>query len=97
MKLTQSTMMESGLGGQFWFSAALNAKDAYNVTYKDQTCMTLSQWEMMYGSKKDISGFRAFRCLSYVHINNDRRGNGMHLPLAVKAIYLGFASDNNMS
>ncbi len=88
-------MVESGLGGQFWFSAALAAKDARNVTYKERIRKT--PWEIMYGSKKNVSDYRAFGCLSYVYMNKDRRGNGKHLSLASKAIHLGFASDHNMS
>jgi hypothetical protein len=60
MKQARSTMVESGLGGklvpiggQFWFSAVLAAKDARNVTYKERICKT--PWEMMYGSKKNVS------------------------------------------
>jgi hypothetical protein len=55
-------MVEFRLGGQFWFSAAFAAKDALNVTYKESIRKTL--WEMMYESKKNVSGYRAFGCLS---------------------------------
>ena len=95
MKLALSTMVESGLGGQFWFSAALAANDARNVTYKEHIRMT--PWEIMYGSKKNVSDYLAFGCLSYVYMNKDRRGNGKHLSQALNAIHLGFASDHNMS
>jgi hypothetical protein len=61
MKLARSTMVESGPKGQFWFSTAMAAKDARNVTYKERIRMT--PWEMMHGSKKDISYFRAFGCM----------------------------------
>jgi hypothetical protein len=88
MKLAQTTMVESGLGGQFWFSAALAAKDACNVTYKERICKT--PWEMMYGSKKNVSDYRAFGCLSYMYMTKDRRENGKHLSRASKAIHLGF-------
>jgi hypothetical protein len=36
-----SVLVESGLGGQFWLSAATVAKDARNVTYKEHIKMTL--------------------------------------------------------
>jgi hypothetical protein len=35
MTLAISVMVESGLGGQFWFSAAMIANDARNVKYKE--------------------------------------------------------------
>jgi hypothetical protein len=47
----RSTMVESKLGGQFWLSAAVAAKDACNVTYKQ--CIRKTPWEMMYGTKKE--------------------------------------------
>jgi hypothetical protein len=36
MTLARLVIAESGLGGQFWFSAAMAAKDARNVTYKER-------------------------------------------------------------
>ncbi len=48
MKFARSTMVESGLGGQFWFSAAMAAKDVRIVTYKER--MRMTPWEMMHGS-----------------------------------------------
>ena len=36
MSLARTTMSESGLGGQFWFSAAIAGKDARNVMYKQR-------------------------------------------------------------
>ena len=40
---------------------------------------------------------QGFGCLSYVLRNKDRQGDGKHLPRAVKARNIGFASDRNMS
>ena len=95
MTLARSVMVESGLGGQFWFSAAMAAKDARNVTYKERIRMT--PYLSMYGKKKDISKFRAFGCQAYMYLNEERRGKGKHIPRAVEAINLGFASDHNIS
>ena len=53
MTLARSVMVESGLGGQFWFSAAMAAKDARNVTYKERIRMT--PYLYMYGRKKYLS------------------------------------------
>jgi hypothetical protein len=72
MKLARSTMVEAGLGGQFWFSAAMAAKVARKFTYKERIGMTL--WETMNRGKKDISYFRAFGCMAWVYMNKDRRG-----------------------
>ncbi len=88
-------MVESGLGGQFWFSAAMAAKDARNVTYKERIQKTPHM--LMYGAKKDISRFRAFGCQAYMYLSSDRRANGKHIHRAVEAINLGFATDHNMS
>jgi hypothetical protein len=88
-------MVESGLGGQFWFSAAMAAKDARNVTYKERIQMTPHM--RMYRAKKDISRFRAFGCQVYMYLNSERRANGKHISRPVEAINLGFATDHNMS
>jgi hypothetical protein len=50
MTLAQSVMVKSG---QFWFSAAMAAKDARNVTYKERIKMT--PYMRLYGKKKDIA------------------------------------------
>ena len=57
MTLARSTMVESGLGGQFWFSAMMAAKDARNATYKERIQTT--PWMLMHGKKRDVSKFRA--------------------------------------
>ncbi len=84
-------MVESGLGGQFWFSAAMAAKDTLNVTYKERIRMTLYLY--MYGRKKDTSKFRAFCCQAYMYLNEELRGKGKHIPRAVEAINICFATD----
>ncbi len=76
MTLARSVMVESGLGGQFWFSAALAAKDARNVTYD----IKITPYMLLYGKKKDIAKFRAFRCSAYVYLNEEQRGKGKHVP-----------------
>ena len=48
-------MMESGLGGRFWFKAAMAGVDASNVTFKARIGTTL--YHLIYGPKKDVSGF----------------------------------------
>ena len=58
MTLARSTMVESGLGGQFWFSAMMAAKDARNATYKERIQTT--PWMLMHGKKRDVSKFTAF-------------------------------------
>ncbi len=78
MALARSVMVESGLGGQFWISAAIAAKDARNVTYKELIQMTPHL--RMYGAKKDISRFRAVGCQAYMYLNSERRANGKHIP-----------------
>jgi hypothetical protein len=95
MALARSVMVESGLGGQFWFSAAMAAKDARNVTYKERIQMTPHM--RMYGAKKEISRFRAFGYRAYIYLISERKANGKHIPRAFEAINLGFATDHNMS
>ncbi len=46
---------------------------------------------------KDVSKFRSFGCLAYVYPNDDRRGKGKHIALAVEAVNLGFTTDLNTS
>ncbi len=68
---TSEIFMSPDLGGQFLFSAAMVAKDARNVTYKERIKMT--PYMRLYG-KKDIAKFRAFGCSVYVYLNEERRG-----------------------
>ena len=84
MKLGRSVMVESGLGGQFWFSAMMAAKDARNATFKERIATT--PWMMMHGRKRDVSKFRAFGCRAYIYLDEDRRRKGKHVPRAVEAI-----------
>ncbi len=86
MKLGQSVMVESGLGGQFWFSAMMAAKDARNATFKERISTT--QWMLMHGRKRDVSKFRAFGCRAYIYLHEDLLGKGKHIPRAVEAINL---------
>jgi hypothetical protein len=95
MTLAWSVMVESGLGGQYWFSAAMAAKDAHNVWYKEHIRMI--PYLYMYERKKDTSKFRAFGCQGSMYLNEERRGKGKHTPRAVEAINLGFATDHNIS
>ncbi len=71
MTLARAVMVESELGGQFWFSAAMAAKDARKVTYKERIQMTPHM--LMYGAKKDISRFRAFGCQAYMYLPKGKR------------------------
>ena len=73
----------------------MTAKDVRKVTYKERIKMT--PYMRMYGKKKDISKFRAFGCQAYMYLNEERRGKGKHIPRAVEAINLGFATDHNIS
>jgi hypothetical protein len=41
--------------------------------------------------------FRAFGCQAYMYLNEERRGKGKHIPRAVEAINLGFATDHSIS
>ncbi len=88
-------MAESGLWGQFWFSAAVTAKDARYVSFKEN--INTTQWAMMHGSKKDV--FKG-HCLRMQSLGRSEQGpkreRKAHLA-ALEAIYLGFASDHNMS
>ena len=88
-------MAESGMGGQFWFSATMNGVNCRNATYKKRLGTT--QHEKVYGTKKDVSKFRPFGCRVYIHLNKERREKGRHAPKGVEAINLGFATDCNTS
>ena len=91
----RATMVESGLGGRFWFSAAMAAKDARNATYKARIKTT--PWHRMHEELRNVSKFRAFGCRAYMYLNEERRPPGKHVPRAVEAINLGFATDLNTS
>jgi hypothetical protein len=67
MMLSRTIMVESGLGGRFWFKSACVSCQAWNVTYKARIGTT--PWKAMHGEKKDVSRFRAFGCRAWVHLN----------------------------
>jgi hypothetical protein len=89
MLIARTVMVESGLGGRFWFRAASTGIDACNPTFKARVGTT--QHHLMYGQKKDVSGFRAFECRAWVNIDPERQAKGKHTPRAEEAIYVGFA------
>ena len=93
--LGKTVMAESGMGGQFWFSATMNGVNCRNATYKKRLGTT--PHEKVYGTKKDVSKFRPFGCRVYIHLNKERREKGRHAPKGVEAINLGFATDCNTS
>ena len=43
MLIARTVMVESGLGGRFWFRAATAGKDACNVTFRERIGMTPHQ------------------------------------------------------
>jgi hypothetical protein len=86
--LSRTIMVESGLGGRFWFKSACVGCQARNVTYKARIGTT--PWKAMHGEKKDLSRFRAFGCRVWVHLNSERRDKGKHTARAIEAIQLGF-------
>ena len=53
MMLSRTIMVESGLGGRFWFKSALAGCEARNVTYKAR--IGTSTWNLMRGWEKDLS------------------------------------------
>ena len=66
MLVARTVMVESGLGGRFWFRAATAGKDARNVTFKERISMTPHQ--AMYGEKKDLSDNQSFGCKAWVYL-----------------------------
>ena len=71
MLVARTVMVDSSLGGRFWFKAATAGKDASNVTFKERIGMTPHQ--AMYGEKKDVSDFRAFGCRAWVYLDKQSR------------------------
>ena len=84
MLIARIVMVESGLGGQFWFRAATAGKDARNVTFKERIRVGMTPHQAMYGEKKDVSDYRAFGCRAYVYEDKQRRANRKHTPRARK-------------
>jgi hypothetical protein len=88
-------MAESGMVGKFWFKAATNWKNCQNVTYKLRINST--PYRELYGKEKDVSRFKPYGCLAFMHIHEDRREKGKTVPRAIQVIHLGFATDTNTS
>ncbi len=93
--LTTCSMAESGMVGKFWFKAATNWKNCRNVTYKRSINST--PYRELYGKEKDVSRFRQYGCLAFMHIHEDRSEKGKTAPRAIQVIHLGFAMDTNTS
>ncbi len=89
MLITRTDVAESGLGGRFWFKAAMAGVNARNTSFKVRI------WTMphhhMYGKKKDISGFQAFGCRAWICFNQEHCTKRKDAPRTVEAIYIGFA------
>ena len=49
-------MVESGLAGQFWFSATMYGVNCSNATFNERLGTT--PHEKLYGKKKNVSRFR---------------------------------------
>ena len=95
--LGKTVMAESGMGGQFWFSATMSALNCRNATFKKRLGTT--PHEKVNGIKKNVSKFRPFGCRVYMHLdlNKERREKGRHTTNGVEAINLGFATVNTKS
>ncbi len=52
--LERTAMAESGLGGQFWFSATIHDVNCRNATYKEY--LGTNQHEKLYGKQKNGHG-----------------------------------------
>ena len=88
-------MAESGLGGQFWFSATMHYVNCRNTTYKERLGTT--PHEKSYGKKKDVSWFRSFGCRGYMPQNKERWAKGRGALRALEVLNLGLAIDCNTS
>jgi hypothetical protein len=86
MLLARTVMAESGLGGRFWFRAAMAGKDARNAIYAER--LKTSSQHAMYKEPKDVLRFRSFGCKAFVYLCKDRRQNGKHIARAVEAVNL---------
>jgi hypothetical protein len=93
MMISTTIIVESGLGGRFWFESALAVVECRNATYKERIGTT--PWRRMHGKRHDISNFQSFGFLAWVHFNPKRRDKGEHTPRAVEAIHLGFESNTS--
>jgi len=55
MMISRTVMVESGLGGRFWFKSALAAIDARNATYKERIGTT--PWRRMHSERRMFHDF----------------------------------------
>jgi hypothetical protein len=59
-------MAESRLEGRFWLCATQNGVICCNATFKQK--IGTMPFEKVYGIKKDVSKFKPFGCLAYMHL-----------------------------
>ncbi len=81
--------------GKFWFKAATNWKNCQNATYK--LSINSTPYLELYGKEKDLSRFRLFGCLAYMHVHKDCSERGETVEHAIEVINFGFATDTNTS
>jgi hypothetical protein len=93
--LARTVMVESGLGGQFWFKDAAAEEDACFVVYKQH--IKTSPHQAMYGELKDVSKSRTFRCKAFICLNKEHLERGKHTARAIDVINLGFAPNTSTS
>jgi hypothetical protein len=93
--LGKSVMVESGLGGPFWFCSSTHGLNYLNVTLKEHLGTT--PHERMFRLKRDLSKFRPVGCRVYMHLYKELRAKGRCAPKEVEAANLGLATDCNTS
>lgn len=82
-----SMLYESHLPSSFWSKAVSTAVYLHN-RLPTAANDGLTPFELMYGRKPDVSLFRVFGSLAYVHIKKDKRSG--FSPHMQKAIFVGY-------
>jgi hypothetical protein len=64
MLIPRRVMAESGMGGRFWFKAAVAGTDARNARFKAR--IKTSPHQALFGAPKDVFRVKAFGCKAVV-------------------------------
>ena len=85
-----SMLSEAHLPPQFWGEALSSLVHVLNRTPTSSIPHT-TPYETWFKRKPDISNLRIWRCLAYVHVQKDKRGQlGSHMQ---KCIFIGYPPD----
>ncbi len=86
--MVRCAMKDSEAPLEFWGEAALYMAEVHNVSPAAGVATT--PWEVFYGRRPNVSGFRRFGCLAFVHQPDSVRGPGKFAPRTITGAFVRY-------